>query len=195
MRRVERPSHDDAVTALWDAIKTAAGQPNRLWADGTDTDAGTHRDAYYSVFADAGIEADLADSLYAVESDPTYNCFAVDAAPTIRRLAAGGYRIGVISDIHFALRPVFRAADLFEPIDSFILSFEQGVQKPDPAIFRVALDALGTQPEETLMVGDRPSHDGPAVDLGIPTVLLPTLASIQQTRLGIVEAIVSASNG
>lgn len=34
-----------------------------------------------------------------------------------------------------------------------------GVAKPDPAIFRLALDALGTAPEHTLHVGDTPAAD------------------------------------
>jgi putative hydrolase of the HAD superfamily len=34
-----------------------------------------------------------------------------------------------------------------------------GVAKPDPAIFRLALDALGTAPEHTLHIGDTPAAD------------------------------------
>jgi FMN phosphatase YigB (HAD superfamily) len=47
------------------------------------------------------------------------------------------------------------------------------VQKPDPAIFAIALRKLGAQAGETLMVGDRASHDGAAVTLNIATLLLP----------------------
>ena len=34
-----------------------------------------------------------------------------------------------------------------------------GVHKPDPAIFRLALDALGAAPEHTLHIGDTPAAD------------------------------------
>jgi FMN phosphatase YigB (HAD superfamily) len=37
-------------------------------------------------------------------------------------------------------------------------------------------------PSETLMVGDRASHDGAAVDVGIPTLLLPTLTDVNDQR-------------
>jgi HAD-hyrolase-like len=84
-------------------------------------------------------------------------------------------RVGIVSDIHFDLRPAFADAGLADLVDSFVLSFEHGVQKPNPQIFRVALERLAVEPAETLMVGDRASHDGAAVELGIPTVLVPPL--------------------
>lgn len=39
-------------------------------------------------------------------------------------------------------------------MDLFVLSCELGVQKPDPEIFRIAPDMLGTTAESILMVGD-----------------------------------------
>jgi FMN phosphatase YigB (HAD superfamily) len=71
-------------------------------------------------------------------------------------------------------------------VDCFVLSFEQGVQKPNPQIFRVALDGLGVEPVDALMVGDRASHDGAAVNLAIPTVLVPELTATSQRRLSVV---------
>jgi HAD superfamily hydrolase (TIGR01549 family) len=95
-------------------------------------------------------------------------------------------RVGIVSDIHFDLRPVFAEAGLADVVDCFVLSFEQGVQKPNPQIFRVALDRLGVEPPDALMVGDRASHDGGAVELGIPTVLVPELTTTSQRRLSVV---------
>ena len=54
-----------------------------------------------------------------------------------------------------------------------MLSFEHGVQKPDAAMFTLALDALGVAADRALMVGDTPSHDGGAAQVGIQTYLLP----------------------
>jgi HAD superfamily hydrolase (TIGR01549 family) len=191
--RLDRDVDDGLVAQVWTAIRTAAGQPDRLAAPNVDTSAVTHRHVYYAVFADAGLDSDLADALYDIESDPSYNLFAVDVAPTLRRLAAAGSKIGVISDIHFDLRPTFAAHDLLDVVDTFVLSYEHGMQKPDPAFFQVALEELGTTPPETLMVGDRASHDGAAVALGLTTLLLPPLASKSHARLHLVEGVVSAA--
>lgn len=190
---VGRATDDDAIAVLWDAIGSAAGHPDRLASPDCDTSVATHRRVYYDVFSDAGLDADLADALYAVESDACYNEFALDAGPTIRRLAAAGVKVGVISDIHFDLRPVFAAQGLDTSIDAFVLSYEHGVQKPDPAFFEIALDRLGTTAQETLMVGDRASHDGAAVAVGIATLLVPPLTNVHQTRLHLVDGILAAN--
>lgn len=42
--------------------------------------------------------------------------------------------------------------DLF--VDALIVSEQVQVSKPDPAIFRVALDRLGVEPSESVMIGD-----------------------------------------
>ena len=185
LRRLGRDDRAEAAARIWAAIAEAAGEPDRLDAPGVDSDVAAHRDAYHGAFADAGLDAELADALYAVESDPAYNPFAVDAAPVLRAVARHGVRIAVLSDIHFDLRPAFAAAGLAEVVDAFVLSFEHRVQKPDPRIFRLALDKLGTEADRTLMVGDRAGPDGGALDVGMPTLLLPPLTDVRQRRLGL----------
>jgi FMN phosphatase YigB (HAD superfamily) len=171
------------------AAEVVAGlDPARMDAPGVDADADLHRETFYEVFRLAGLDRELADSLYAVEADPAFNPFAVDAGPTLLGLHGAGVRIGVLSDIHFDIRPAF--GDL--PVDSFVLSFEHGVVKPDPAIFRLALRELGTAPEETLVVGDRATHDGAGVAVGMPTLLVPPLRDVHDARLHLVTRLVGS---
>ncbi|MFR9774877.1 HAD family hydrolase [Micromonospora sp. MS34] len=195
LERLGRDSRPEAVSAVRAAVAVAAGDPDRLDAPGVDCDALVHRNTYHGVFADAGLDAALADALYAVESDPAYNPFAVDAVPVLRAVAGHGLRIAVVSDIHFDLRPVFAAAGLAGVVDVFVLSYEHGVQKPDPRIFRLALDRLDTEPARTLMVGDRSGPDGGALDLGMPTLLLPPLTDVRQQRLGLVARTLGVAAG
>ncbi|GAB2987808.1 HAD family hydrolase [Saccharothrix stipae] len=168
----------------------AALDPARMDVPGVDADAELHRRTYYEAFRAAGLDQELADSLYAVESDPAANPFAVDAGPTLRELRGRGVPIAVLSDIHFDIRPAFDDV----PVDVFVLSFEHGVVKPDPAIFDLALRELGTAPGETLMVGDRATHDGAGVEVGMPTLLVPPLRDVTDARLHLVTALL-ASNG
>ena len=44
-------------------------------------------------------------------------------------------------------------------ISGLVISQEVGVSKPDPGIFRHALDAHGLQPHEVIMIGDSPTSD------------------------------------
>lgn len=184
-REPDRAAVDGIVTA----IVRANGAENRLDAPGVDCDAELHRRTFLDVFSDAGLDAELSEALYAVESDPRHNPFAGDVPECLAALQERGIRIAVVSDIHVDLRPAFDAAGLAGLVDVFTLSFEQGVQKPDPLMFTRTLDALGVAPEDALMVGDRSRPDGAAVESGLPTLLLPPLRSVEDRRLGKVLAL------
>ncbi len=187
--RLGRPGGAELARSIVRRIETAPGV-ERLWGPDVDCDAGVHREAYFAVFAEAGLDEELAAALYEVESDAAFNPFAADAAPVLRALAARGTKIAVISDIHFDVRPAFARADLGDVVDLFVLSFEHGGQKPDPAIFRLALDGLGVAPGDAVMVGDRAAYDGGAVAVGIPTLIVPPLTSVDDRRLHLVERLV-----
>ncbi len=178
-----RESDNATVDSILAAIVEADGPEHRLNAPGMDTDAAQHRQTFFGVLADAGLDRELLEALYAVESDPRHDPFAEDVRTTLETLHGAGLRLAVLSDIHFDLRPAFGSAGMAGLIDTFVLSFEQGLQKPDPALFERALAALGTQAHETLMVGDRARPDGPAVEQGIITLLLPPLEHPGQRRL------------
>jgi HAD superfamily hydrolase (TIGR01549 family) len=188
LRRVGR-----GAEAAGELATRLRGVEDDLDAPGTDTDAEVHRATYVRVLRRLGLDEELVASLYAVESDPSRNVFAEDAAATLTALRGAGVRIAVVSDIHVDIRPVFAAAGI--PVDVFTLSFEQGVQKPDPAMFTRTLAALGLEPHEALMVGDRSRPDGAAVELGIATLLLPPLAHPAERRLHLVSALCGSEPG
>jgi FMN phosphatase YigB (HAD superfamily) len=165
------------------SIIEANGPNNLLDAPGLDADAERHHRAYMEVFSDAGLTDELATALYESESDFRRNPFSTDASETIVALKASGIRVGILSDIHFDPRPAFQAAGILGLIDAFALSYELGLQKPDPAIFNATLDMLATTAGNTLMVGDRSGPDGAAVGLGITALLIPRLREVTERRL------------
>jgi putative hydrolase of the HAD superfamily len=75
-----------------------------------------------------------------------------DTAAVLKRLKVCGMRIGIVSDIHYHLAPHFDHYGLRQFVDSYTLSSEHGVQKPDPRLFQIALEQLGVTAAETLMV-------------------------------------------
>lgn len=81
-----------------------------------------------------------------MESDPRHNPFAEDAVLNLGTLLGAGLRLAVLSDIHFDLRSAFEAAGLTGAIDVFILLFEQGLKKPDPACLRRSWWRSGRRP-------------------------------------------------
>ncbi len=54
-----------------------------------------------------------------------------------------------------------------------VISGLEGVEKPDPAIYRLALERTGVDAAETAFVGDNPVFDvAPAAALGMTPVLI-----------------------
>jgi putative hydrolase of the HAD superfamily len=187
LQQTRRDSPPNEVANVEAALVRAIDHPDvqQNW-DRVDESALIHRETYTRLFQVAGLDDELAEALYSVESNPAHNPFADDVADTLRTLQVAGMRVAIISDIHFDLRPVFADAGLATFVDCFVLSFEHGVQKPNPQIFHIALDELCVEPAKALMVGDRASHDGAAVELGIPTLLIPPLTATSQQRSSVV---------
>ncbi|MEV4428959.1 HAD family hydrolase [Streptomyces sp. NPDC049602] len=191
-----RDTSESEIRRLSTSLSEAGSRPDvaRGWSDAS---ADAHRDGYTRWVRAAGIDAALADALYATLSDPSGNPFATDVEPTLAALKGAGLKVAVISDIHFDVRPAFAQAGLDAYVDGYALSLEHGLCKPDPAFFGVALDQLGARPEETLMVGDRSARDGGAVEAGLTTLLLPPLTGTTEQRLHLVLGAcgIAADNG
>lgn len=132
LRRAGRDASRLRIDEVRAAMRAAIGRPEirAVWSR-TDVSAAVHRSSNYAMFAAAGLDAELADVLYAEESDPANNAFAADTHRTLHALRAAGISIAVVSDIHFGLRPAFATAGLAGCVDSYVLSFEHRVQKPD----------------------------------------------------------------
>ena len=79
--------------------------------------------------------------------------------PMLSRLKAQGIRIGLITNCFSEEAKLIRESALYEYFDAPCLSWEEGVRKPDPAIYRTCLRRLGIAPEECLYVGDGGSFE------------------------------------
>jgi FMN hydrolase / 5-amino-6-(5-phospho-D-ribitylamino)uracil phosphatase len=69
------------------------------------------------------------------------------------------YRLGIVSNFYGNLHAVCDSAGLASLFAALVDSHCVGAEKPDPAIFRVALDALHATPETTVLVGDSLRRD------------------------------------
>lgn len=147
-----------------------------IWAHARDIDPRSTRDysptAHADVFhqvMDGHVGDDLRTALYAVMLD-VWRAYD-DAAPVLDALRRGGVRTAVLSNVGVDIRPVMEREGL--RADAVVLSCEVGAVKPDAAIFEAALQAVGAEPQEALMVGDSWKDDAGAAALGIRTLVLP----------------------
>ena len=141
--------------------------------DGIDASADVHRQESLAVFGRHRLDADLAQALYALDADPANHPLYPDAAGVLGELRESAVAVAVVSDFHVDLRPMLARGGISGLVGACVVSSEHGVQKPDPRIFQLALEALGVRAPDALMVGDRASHDGGAAQVGIATLILP----------------------
>ncbi len=69
------------------------------------------------------------------------------------------YPLVLVSNFYGNVEAVLIDFDLRKYFDDIIESAVVGVRKPDPAIFRLGVEALGLKPEEVLVVGDSLKKD------------------------------------
>ena len=96
-----------------------------------------------------------------------------DVKDALRALYDAGYRIGLISNTHRCLASFQRHFELDRYIAAAVSSSDHGYLKPNPSIFRAALELVGVDPTDGLMVGDSLTHDvAGARQVGMRAVLL-----------------------
>ncbi|MGD0197445.1 MAG: HAD-IA family hydrolase [Solirubrobacteraceae bacterium] len=96
-----------------------------------------------------------------------------DAAPALRRWRAAGLSTVVVSNWDVSLHDVLDATGLRPLLDGVVCSAEVGRSKPDPAVFRAALEIAGVEPSEAVHIGDSAEDDvAGARAAGIAPILL-----------------------
>ena len=134
------------------------------------------RDAYYdAILAGCGVAdtALLPEGRAAMAADHADIILHDGVIPTLHALRERGFALGVITD---SVAPAaeklrwLRSRGLDIPWDAFADSCDLGVCKPDPRIYRAALDACGVTPDESVFVGHKTSELTGARAVGMTTV-------------------------
>ena len=93
----------------------------------------------------------------------TEACWKVepDAHETLTILRAQGYRIGLISNASDLpdLNRLVKNAGLRKYFSAIVVSAAEKIRKPDPRIFKKALDLMDSTPSTSIMVGDTLTAD------------------------------------
>lgn len=101
----------------------------------------------------------------------------------VTELRDAGLKVGLLSNSWGNTYPRERIDALF---DHVVISGEVGLRKPDPAIYRLALDGLGVAPERTVFIDDAEPNALGAAALGLHTVLH---TSAEETRTALAALI------
>lgn len=165
-------SRDEAQALHLDALRRSRF-PEEL-AKGRDLSAAQHRACWLELWAE--LESALpgvSEVLYELETSAAGWSPYPDAREVLEELARREIPVAIVSDVPFDLRPILDHYGLGHLVQTFVLSGEHGSMKSEGRLFEIALDALGLEAADVLMVGDNPANDGVAVTHGIRTLLLP----------------------
>jgi putative hydrolase of the HAD superfamily len=74
--------------------------------------------------------------------------------PALAALRARGLKLTVVSNANGRLRALFDRLALSGCVDCILDSHDEGIEKPDPRFFEIALERSGASRETTIHVGD-----------------------------------------
>jgi putative hydrolase of the HAD superfamily len=154
------------------------------------------RDYFHIILSKVGIPLDgreqIIDSLWEAHQRFGLWTVAIENAPeTVAVLKSRGFRIGVVSNAEGRVQKDLEAAGYRGLLETVVDSHVVGVEKPDPEIFRIAMDRMKVAPESTIYVGDLPSVDvAGAMAAGIAPILLDRHGLFEDspaTRIGAIN--------
>jgi HAD superfamily hydrolase (TIGR01509 family) len=102
-----------------------------------------------------------------------------DTVPFLDAVRREGILVALVSNCADNTRPMLAAKGLLDLADAAILSCEAGIAKPDPEIYLTALQELGAQPADAVMLDDQPRFCAGAEAAGV--------RAIQVVRPGIAD--------
>ncbi|MGH2348910.1 MAG: HAD family hydrolase [bacterium] len=149
--------------SLVDQVRTVEGE-RRMWLelarDFLDLAIPRHRDLYPAL------------AQWFTESWRHLKVFR-DARPVLRALRAAGMRLAVVSNWEPSLEQTLDHLGLREYFEAVVISSVEGVWKPDPGLFALALQRLLVTAELAVSVGDNLERDVQAADaIGVRGILL-----------------------
>jgi putative hydrolase of the HAD superfamily len=131
------------------------------------------RDYWTLVVQDLGgvLDDGLLGSLIAIDVD-SWTDYRDEMWALAATFRASGGKVGMLSngvvEIVERIRADHNLPSLF---DAVVISYEEQLAKPEPEIYRVALDRLGVAASDTLFVDDRAENIDTARELGLRTLL------------------------
>ena len=81
-----------------------------------------------------------------------------------------GIQTGILSNMYGSSADLLRAGGHYDGFDPIVLSYQEGLAKPDPVFYQIALDKLGLQADQILFIDDQKRFIEAAQKLGFQTI-------------------------
>ena len=97
-----------------------------------------------------------------------------------QQLKHRGIKTAILSNMgDTVLANIQREFDWLPRFDVLVWSFQHKMAKPDPTIYRLTLDKLGTSPEESLFIDDKQPNIDAARKLGLAAIQFTTVENLR----------------
>jgi len=148
----------------------------RLWSTSPERSRAFWDGVYRGFLEEVGVPDHqdlLVDRLYTTFTNLASYRLHPDVIPTVDRLRDAGISLGVISNFEEWLERLLESLGVTDYFPVRVISGVEGVEKPDPEIFRIALERADVAAEESVYVGDHPFFDIEAAEeVGMVAVLI-----------------------
>ena len=164
----------DRVFVISDRFKLAA-EANELWTTSPERSRAFWLSVYDRFLEEIGLPSDdgIGDLLYTEFTDLSNYRLFDDVVGVLEKLTGAGLQLGVVSNFEEWLERLLEQLEVSSYFDVRVISGVEGMEKPDPAIFHLALDRAGIAPADAVYVGDNPVFDTePAEAIGMRGILI-----------------------
>ncbi len=101
----------------------------------------------------------------------------------------GKYKVGLLSNTGVgSFEQFFTENELQELFDVVVLSYQVGIVKPDPEIYRLTARDLGCSPEECVMVDDSQSNCDGAMRAGMKAMQYEDFTTFRDEFMGVIQS-------
>jgi putative hydrolase of the HAD superfamily len=158
------------------AAEVAYYRPNALLGRDAETLAALRLECTRIFLEGAGVDLDAASFVDGFMASIVMQPIE-GAAETVRSLRARGIEVGVVSNWDIGLAEQLERLGLASLFGAIATTAEAGAPKPEPAVFRLALEQLGVDASRALHVGDEQGDEDGAAATGMRFAPAPLAAA------------------
>jgi putative hydrolase of the HAD superfamily len=172
------PCEPEAVTAASRVVMhrfSEAARDNELWTTSPERSRSFWTEIYDRMLGQLGLPAGdgLREQLYKEFTELSNYVLFDDVPAVLASLASSGATLGIVSNFEAWLEDLLDSLGVRDAFPVRVISGIEGMEKPDPRIYELALTRAGVEPAGAAFVGDNPEFDvEPPKAMGMFTVLI-----------------------
>jgi putative hydrolase of the HAD superfamily len=159
---------------VFDRFRLAA-ENRELWTTSPERSRLFWHEVYEIFLRELGVPNanGLIDTVYGEFTDLSNYRLFEDVQAVLERLSEAGLILGVVSNFEAWLERLLDELGVTDYFAVRVVSGAEGMEKPDPRIFELAMSRAGVVPADSVYVGDNPEFDvDPALAVGMFPVLI-----------------------